>query len=328
MNVSLKESGAKFVFNFAEVYWNSRLQMEHARLIQSIQDTSLTNTPTNPNNYGNEVTSLVVADMMAGVGPFAVPLAMSRGHHPNLPKNLPPIQVHANGTLTYHIHVKNHHYAYLYNQCFSVCIDLNPASFRYLLQNRKLNHLENNGLLSVYNMDGRDFILELLYKKKQCFHEVIMNLPQSAEMFLDVFIGLYRHTLEPTPAAGDNGDGGQVMSGTLFSRPPRIHLYAFSKNVEDPIRDVRDRAAAVLQCCAADLTPDSTATDATLTSASRSKEQGLSWQGHIVRDVSPKKVMVYLSFVLPVSVVNAKPAIFMEESSVIGVKRALEESHT
>lgn len=74
--VSVRESGAKFNFNFQNVYWNSRLQMEHSRLIDRIREDAAPS-------------SAVVADMMAGVGPFAVPLAMTSG-----------ILVHANGKLS------------------------------------------------------------------------------------------------------------------------------------------------------------------------------------------------------------------------------------
>ena len=43
-----------FSFNFGKVYWNSRLQREHTRLVDSLPQ------------------GTTVADMMAGVGPFAV----------------------------------------------------------------------------------------------------------------------------------------------------------------------------------------------------------------------------------------------------------------
>jgi tRNA G37 N-methylase Trm5 len=58
---------------------------------------------------------VVVADMMAGVGPFGVPLAMNN------------ITVYAN--------------------------DLNPESYKYLDKNMKVNHCEK--YLNTYNMCGR-----------------------------------------------------------------------------------------------------------------------------------------------------------------------------
>lgn len=51
------ESDCTFAFDFSKVYWNSRLQDEHKRLIDSFKPGE------------------VVADVFAGVGPFAVPSA-------------------------------------------------------------------------------------------------------------------------------------------------------------------------------------------------------------------------------------------------------------
>ena len=58
---------------------------------------------------------VIVADLMAGVGPFAVPLALNR------------IMVYAN--------------------------DLNPESFKYLNKNMKINHCEK--FLSTHNQCAR-----------------------------------------------------------------------------------------------------------------------------------------------------------------------------
>jgi len=71
--VTLKESGANFTFDFSQVYWNSRLQTEHQRMIDFVLAM-------------DAKAPAVVADMMAGIGPFAVPIAMGA------------CQVHANGT--------------------------------------------------------------------------------------------------------------------------------------------------------------------------------------------------------------------------------------
>lgn len=55
MNVEISEGNCIFKFDYSKVYWNSRLQTEHKRLVDSFQPGE------------------VVCDVMAGVGPFAVP---------------------------------------------------------------------------------------------------------------------------------------------------------------------------------------------------------------------------------------------------------------
>lgn len=69
----------------------------------------------NHKNIDSNKIEVVVADMMAGVGPFAVPLAINR------------ITVYAN--------------------------DLNPESFKYLNKNMKLNHCEK--FLHTHNQCAR-----------------------------------------------------------------------------------------------------------------------------------------------------------------------------
>ncbi|GME98428.1 unnamed protein product [[Candida] boidinii] len=53
--VEQKESDCIFKFDFSKVYWNSRLSTEHGRLINEFK------------------TNEAVCDVMAGVGPFAIP---------------------------------------------------------------------------------------------------------------------------------------------------------------------------------------------------------------------------------------------------------------
>lgn len=55
--VSLKEENCIFRFDYKLVYWNSRLQHEHARLVQSFSKDDC------------------VADMFCGIGPFVLPAA-------------------------------------------------------------------------------------------------------------------------------------------------------------------------------------------------------------------------------------------------------------
>jgi tRNA (guanine37-N1)-methyltransferase len=53
--VEVIENDCVFRFNYSKVYWNTRLQYEHTRILGLFQPGE------------------VVCDVMAGVGPFAVP---------------------------------------------------------------------------------------------------------------------------------------------------------------------------------------------------------------------------------------------------------------
>ena len=55
MKVEVSEENCVFRFDYSKVYWNTRLQTEHHRLVAKFQ------------------TGEAVCDVMAGVGPFAIP---------------------------------------------------------------------------------------------------------------------------------------------------------------------------------------------------------------------------------------------------------------
>lgn len=142
--VKLKEEGCQYELDFRQVYWNSRLAGEHRRLVHLIRRQASSDHP------------VVVADLMAGVGPFAVSLTAHQE---------PNITVYAN--------------------------DLNPASFKYLEMNKKTNKCDN---LHCYNMCGRAFVHHLCDRGIE-FQHVIMNLPRSAPEFLNAFRGFTGKTL-------------------------------------------------------------------------------------------------------------------------------------
>lgn len=137
--VTVKEEGCTFALDFRQVYWNSRLAGEHRRLVALMHKEA---------KHGAK--RLVIADVMAGVGPFAVPLSAHKDRN---------VAVHAN--------------------------DLNPSSFQYLKINSAKNKCSN---LHCYNEDGRAFVHRLSREGIKVDH-AIMNLPAIAPEFLDAFRG-------------------------------------------------------------------------------------------------------------------------------------------
>lgn len=53
----VKQHKARFRLDYGEVYWNSRLEHEHRRLVDTFAP------------------GQTIVDMMAGIGPFAIPAA-------------------------------------------------------------------------------------------------------------------------------------------------------------------------------------------------------------------------------------------------------------
>ncbi|KAK9810055.1 hypothetical protein WJX72_004048 [[Myrmecia] bisecta] len=199
LETEVKQHTARFRLNFSQVYWNSRLEREHKRLVDSFRP------------------GQTVIDVMAGIGPFAVP-AGQRG-----------CQVYAN--------------------------DLNPRSHHYLQENIKLNKVAKN--VQAFQMDGREFIRlacnapavgsqaehaaarDASNASEPCstscqsafppgfrFDHAIMNLPASAVEFLDAFNGAFQH---------------ERWKGPL----PMVHCYTFAK-ADETNAGVQSRVEAFL----------------------------------------------------------------------------------
>lgn len=173
MVAEVRQHGARFRLDFRNVYWNSRLEAEHLRLVE---------------RWFKE--GDVVADAMAGIGPFAIPAAR-RG-------------------------------------CRVLANDLNPDSHKWLLENIKINKVA--GAVTAFNLDGRDFLrqvaqgnLQLTEKPSEtkvvaadrasaqpCDH-IVMNLPATAVEFLDAL---------PSAFSLDVWEERKL---------PMVHVYAFLK---------------------------------------------------------------------------------------------------
>jgi tRNA (guanine37-N1)-methyltransferase len=192
MNVTVSESNCTFSFDYSKVYWNARLHTEHARLVDLFQPGE------------------AVCDVMAGIGPFAVP-AGKKG-------------------------------------CFVSANDLNPDSYTALVEAIKRNRVGE--YVKAFNEDGQAFIQgaaaklleedkvveirnkvsrkercagkkETVFKKivqPKVFQHYVLNLPASAVTFLSNFVGLYPPDLRK-----------KLPNGTKM---PLIHIYTFSTKDE------------------------------------------------------------------------------------------------
>ncbi len=285
-DVVVKEEGCEYRLDFRKVYWNSRLGGEHRRLVKVIRKDAAARAQKKEGENDAEnndksacktlKTSLVVADLMAGIGPFAIPLTArtKESNHPeredrgnakkkNKKKNQAtnktpplPIVVYAN--------------------------DLNPSSYEYLVVNAKRNRcdfitnddsMDSNGLdnkhkLYAYNMDARAFCHRL--QDKGIFPDhCIMNLPATALEFLDAFRGF--------------PSGGKL---------PRIHIHCFApKDTQAAKQEVWKRVETALGC---------------------SLDEGNDMVDiHPVRDVAPNKNMYCISFRLPAAA-SALPRIQLD----------------
>ncbi|KAJ9657020.1 tRNA(m(1)G37)methyltransferase [Neophaeococcomyces mojaviensis] len=256
LDVTVHHANCEFKFNFGEVYWNTRNGHEHERLVASFKE------------------GQAVCDVMAGVGPFAVPAGKKQ------------IWVRAN--------------------------DLNPAGFRAMVAAIRANKVEP--FVRAYNMDGREFIKsatqDLLtnrrtFQKKpktvlsrkataeekqrsaeyaasntieleepKTFDHFIMNLPASAIEFLDAYKGLYR------------GQENLFVDRKL----PMIHVYTFQARDEDDNEEKEkvELLGRLSQYLGHDL--DKERDEVTL---------------HRARLVAPKKLFYCASFRLPAAIAFA-----------------------
>lgn len=192
--VEVKEAACRFQFDFSKVFWNSRLSTEHDRIAEKFKPGE------------------AVCDVMAGVGPFAIPAAR--------------------------------------NGCFVWGNDLNPECYESMVHNIGLNNVQH--LCEAFNEDAHSFIKDAAKKlwenpytaripikqsrskqatpgthpeptfrsieRPRLFSHYVMNLPASATNFLPDFAGLY---------------GFLKKDDVHLTAPlPMIHCYCFGPKIE------------------------------------------------------------------------------------------------
>jgi tRNA (guanine37-N1)-methyltransferase len=267
LNVIQHEQDCEFRFDYSRVYWNSRLETEHRRLVEKFEPGQM------------------VCDVMAGVGPFAVPAGRKR------------IFVWAN--------------------------DLNPHGYEVMQDAVQRNRVSE--FVTPFNKDGREFIrfaaqslLEAdpvtvtiepkkrrekrrkvgensesekpspppqVYTRPSIVDHYVMNLPATAIEFLDAFQGLY---------TGKESLFAPHTSQLL----PTVHVYCFSGHSENEVDDHIDVCQRVSERIGYTITPE----DRVGGSGDASIELAI----HNVRLVSPNKQMFCASFRLPAEVAFRK----------------------
>ncbi|KAI1847316.1 hypothetical protein JX266_006541 [Neoarthrinium moseri] len=258
MDVEVRENDCAFHFDYSKVYWNSKLEKEHTRLIGMFKPGE------------------VVCDVMAGIGPFAVP-AGKKG-----------VFVWAN--------------------------DMNPESHKYLTEAIKRNKVGQ--YVRPFNSDGRKFIHEAadsvhaaatagehaVIQKKARRHRqdngatekelpppekvpipptiahFVMNLPASAYTFVHHYRGIY---------AGKE----DLFVPHTSTKLPLVHVHCFALKSDDevPLLDICERLTNEL---GVKMVPGD---------AENYGEASI----HNVRDVAPAKRMFCATFRLPPEVAFA-----------------------
>jgi tRNA (guanine37-N1)-methyltransferase len=248
LDVTIREQDCTFKFNYAKVYWNSRLHTEHQRLVEQFKEGE------------------AVCDVMAGIGPFAVPAGKRK------------VFVWAN--------------------------DLNPESFAALKDSIKRNKVDQ--FVQPFNQDGHAFIREAtatLYRthhtvnipakqsrtaktdpssqpppppptpqiltQPRTFSHFVMNLPASGITFLPSFIGVYT--------------AGGLPSDTPL---PKIHVYCFNTKSDDNKAEKLKICEEISRQLKFDFCPGDGETEGEVAI-------------YDVRDVAPKKRMFCATFRLP-----------------------------
>ena len=257
LDVVLSEEGCEFRFNYASVYWNSRLQTEHRRLVSLFREGE------------------AVCDVMAGIGPFAVPAGKKRvfvwANDLNPESHACLVDAIARNKVVPYVRAYNcngHDFIH------TAARDLWTASQHAVNVTTKIRPQQGKPRPSNPRPRQQPTITKTLTQPRTFAHYV-MNLPALALTFLPSYIGLYSR-----------------ISGMAPEAPlPYVHAYCFSTKSDDNVREARVICEEVSQQLGVEMRPGP-AGDLT------ALKEGEIWV-YDVRDVAPSKRMFCASFRLP-----------------------------
>ncbi|GAA5940882.1 hypothetical protein JCM10213_007994 [Rhodosporidiobolus nylandii] len=269
-DVEMSEHDCKFRFDFSKVYWNSRLQTEHARLVSTFSPED------------------VIVDGFAGVGPFAIP-AGKKGCGV-LASDLNPASAEAlkvNAALNkveQTVRTFNEDGRDFIRRSVLACWNDPFPSYTPPLSSRERAKRARAARTAAASSDpsapptavspspAPEEAPSPPKKPRRLPNHYVMNLPASAIDMLDAYRGLFRGLYE---LVGEEEANAAIKeNGGL----PMVHCYCFTKEPEgeEALKDVCKRATASLGF---------------------EVHPGLpNFNLHYVRDVAPRKGMYCLEF--------------------------------
>ncbi|KAI4188216.1 MAG: hypothetical protein LQ346_005362 [Caloplaca aetnensis] len=209
LDVEVHEQDCSFRFDYAKVYWNTRLSSEHSRLVSKF-------------NRGE-----AVCDVMAGVGPFALPAAKKRvwvwandlnpESYSSLVENMKRNKVHTQALSRDRLLMCGQVTNFVNPFCSdghsfirTSTAELLESSNKVTLHPKTSRWARISGSMAPVNLPAPEVLIE-----PKTFSHYVLNLPATATTFLPSFIGIY---------AGHE----DLFSPHTSTHLPMIHVYCFS----------------------------------------------------------------------------------------------------
>ncbi|KAI0125885.1 Met-10+ like-protein-domain-containing protein [Xylariales sp. AK1849] len=258
MDVEVRENNCTFHFDYSKVYWNSKLENEHTRLIDLFQPGE------------------VVCDVMAGIGPFAVPagkkgvFVWASDKNPESYKYLTEA-IQRNRVLQYVRPFNEDGCDFIYNAADSVDA-ASKAGEHAVVQRKVRRHRQDN------SANKKQLPPPQRIPIPPTIAHFVMNLPAAAYTFVHHYRGLY---------AGKE----KLFTPHTSTRLPLIHVHCFALKSDDdvPRLDICERLSDELGI---KMVPGN---------AENTGQVSI----YNVRDVAPAKRMFCATFRLPAEVAFA-----------------------
>ncbi|KAI0974274.1 Met-10+ like-protein-domain-containing protein [Xylaria arbuscula] len=219
LSVETRENDCVFGFDYAKVYWNSKLEGEHSRLIDLFKPGE------------------VVCDLMAGIGPFAVPagkkgvFVWANDYNPegyrSLESNIKRNKV------TEYVQAFNEDGRVFIRKAADLVYAASTSGAHAIVKNKRTSR--NREQKDAAKTNGENMKSEQRIPVPPTISHFVMNLPASAITFLSHYRGIY---------AGNE----QLFEPHTSVKLPLVHVHCFAAKAEGeaPMLDICERITAEL----------------------------------------------------------------------------------